>query len=186
MNKRTIDETALCDSILQFAGGQGLPAAGNSPCVSVPATGGSDDAAAGELADQTPFKIDAFGGTAGPGAGTGSTTTAIRRQHLQKEGLMRAFVGTKLGEFNMRGVEAGMSMCLVEKKPRKVLNTQGRRQMRAELSGPYGGKGSSLRRGKTNGPGRQVVGDVRSGGFVEKKTKPEVPDSSYPPASKDR
>lgn len=95
MNKRTMDETALCDSILQFAGGQGLQAAGNSPYVSVPATGGSADAAAGELAGQTPFKID-FGGTAEPSAGTGSTTTAIQRQHLQKEGLMRAFVGTKV------------------------------------------------------------------------------------------
>lgn len=58
--------------------------------------------------------------------------------------------------------------------------------MRAELSGPYGGKGSSLRREKTSGPGRQVVGDVRSGGFDEKKTKPGVPDGSYLPASKDR
>ncbi|CAM9147285.1 unnamed protein product [Ectocarpus sp. 13 AM-2016] len=181
-----MDETALCDSILQFAGGQGLPAAGNSPYVSVPATGGSADAAAGELADQTPFKLVTFGGTAEPSACTGSTTTAIQPRHLQKEGLMRAFVGTKLREFNMRGVEAGMSMCHVEKKSGKVLNTQGRRQMRAELSGPYGGKGSSLRRGKTSGPGRQVVGDVRSGGFVEKKTKSGVPDSSYPPASGDR
>ncbi|CAB1115791.1 unnamed protein product [Ectocarpus sp. CCAP 1310/34] len=177
MNKRTLDETALCDSILQFADGQGLPVAGNSPYVSVPATGGSADAAAGELVDQTPFKIDNFGGPAEPNAATASTTTAIQ-QHLQKEGLMRAFVGTKLGEFNMRGVEAGMSWCHVEKKPGKVLNTQGRRQMRAELSGPYGEKGSSLRRGKTSGPGRQVVGDVRSGGFVEKNTKSGVPDSS--------
>ncbi|CAM9826924.1 unnamed protein product [Ectocarpus fasciculatus] len=181
-NKRTMDETGLCDSILQFAGGQGLPAAGKSPYVSVPATGGSDDAAAGELADQTPFKIDAE-----PDAGTGSTAmTASARQYLQKEGLMRAFVGTKLGEFNMRGVEAGMSMCQVEKKPGKVLNTQGRRQMRAELSGPYGGRGSSARREKTNGPGRQVVGDVRNGVFDENKAKSGVPDSSYPPASEDR
>lgn len=95
-----MDETALCDSILQFSGVQSLPAAGNSPYVSVPATGGSDDAAAGELADQTPFKIDTFGGKEPTGAGTGSTTTASQRQrqHLQKqkEGLMRAFVGTKV------------------------------------------------------------------------------------------
>eukprot|EP00903_Cladosiphon_okamuranus_P013086 g12206.t1 len=134
-----MDAPALCDSILQFVGGS-LPAEGSTSNVPVTYLAGG---AAGERVSVVGAAADA----AADAGRTGSTTASgTEQQRLQKQGLMRAFMGNKLGEFNMRGVEAGMGMVNVtSRKTGKLLNS-GRRQRREEQRTPYGRR--SLSRGE--------------------------------------
>lgn len=66
----------------------------------------------------------------------GSAAGALQDQQLQNEGILLAFVGNKLGEYNLRGVEAGMSMVGLSEKAGKALNTKTRLKGRIERS-PY-------------------------------------------------
>lgn len=60
-----------------------------------------------------------------------------------------------MGEFNMRGVEAGMGMVKVDNRKTGKLLNNGRRQRREEHSTPYG-RGSSSRRDKNKSMATQV------------------------------
>lgn len=83
-----MDAPALSDSILQFVG-SGLPVQGNTP--NLPVTGTADEAA-GERASEGKTSGD----TEDNAGRTGSTASgAAEQQRLQKQGLMRAFMGNK-------------------------------------------------------------------------------------------
>lgn len=112
-----MDAPALCDSILQFVG-SGLPAEGSAS--NLPATG-----VAGEAAEKRVSEGGTSRDTLGDDAErTGSyAASGATEQQLQKQGLMRAFMGNKA-----RCVRIGCFLrvyCY-----RELLETMGPKQLR--------------------------------------------------------
>lgn len=95
--REVMDAPALCDSILQFVGG-GLPAEGDTS--NVPLTDLAVDAAGERVsADETSGDTPAAGDADRTGSTVGSGAKQLR---LQKQGLMRAFMGNKVSRVRMR------------------------------------------------------------------------------------
>ncbi|CAM9456753.1 unnamed protein product [Scytosiphon promiscuus] len=160
-----MDETALSASILQFVGGQGLPVPASQTVhtVSVPAHGALHPPASDPIV-QPSSGGDITGSDVASGGTAGAGSTAASSQ--QQRGLVRTLMGNKLGNFNMRGMEAGMAMCNVtKKKPGKLLSTRDRRLRRKEQSSPYG-NGSSSRGKRKNATGSTSSDGGKAGADV--------------------
>ena len=100
-----MDAPALCDSILQFVGG-GLPAEGKTS--NIPVTDLADGAAGERVREGETSGDSAPAAAAGDADRTSSTIASGTEQRLQKQGLIRAFMGNKVSGVRMGWASASI------------------------------------------------------------------------------
>eukprot|EP00904_Undaria_pinnatifida_P008739 jgi/Undpi1/4996/HiC_scaffold_19.g08348.m1 len=140
-----MEAKALCESIFQFVG-QAKPEHASTSRPSTGTAGIANEVGEGATAAAAATKTTQNGQ---PTTNDERHYNASPKHQMENEEIIRAFVGNKLGEYNMRGVEAGMAMVAVDNKNSgKTLHTKSRRQGRVD-SRPYEKRPSRDRKGPT-------------------------------------